>query len=215
VFRDEHAHGISGGRRSSHGRHQVSGVPGHSRVRAKGKNENGNSAHHRHRFCRRRASSGAGYSDVQFIPGAGIDPTLLNNYDPALPGCYGLSTTTPLITPGAAEDWGTLTINYPDVLPSNFTGDFFITLSTAVPDGHGGFTAGAALNETWVKVRTPLVCDVNQDGIIDSDDISLIIGAIGSNADPKSLYDFDGDGQITVLDARGCVGRCTNPNCAK
>ena len=152
---------------------------------------------------------------VQFIPGAGIAPTLLNNCDPALPGCYGLSTTTPLITPGAAEDWGILTINYPDVLPSNFTGDFFIKLSTAVPDGHGGFTAGAALNETWVKVRTPLVCDVNQDGITDSDDISLIIGAIGSSVDPGSLYDFDGDGQITVLDARGCVGRCTNSYCAK
>ena len=58
------------------------------------------------------------------------------------------------------------------------------------------------------------LCFVNDDNIVDREDIILIIDARNtfalSDNDPK---DADGDGIITVLDARKCVLQCTYPGC--
>ena len=59
------------------------------------------------------------------------------------------------------------------------------------------------------------VCDVNNDGVIDRADIALITAArnlpASGSTDPR---DADGDGRITVLDARKCTLSCTYPVCA-
>ena len=60
----------------------------------------------------------------------------------------------------------------------------------------------------------PLVCDVDGDGIVASEDISAIFAARKTQADPGDPRDADGNGEITVNDGRFCVLQCTFPNCA-
>ena len=60
----------------------------------------------------------------------------------------------------------------------------------------------------------PLQCDVDGSGIVDRTDIGLIIVARNQPAEPGDPQDNDGDGVITVLDARQCVLLCTNARCA-
>ena len=60
-----------------------------------------------------------------------------------------------------------------------------------------------------------LLCDADGNGSVDLKDINAIVARLNSPAngvdDPR---DSDLDGRITVLDARQCVLRCTNQNCA-
>lgn len=60
-----------------------------------------------------------------------------------------------------------------------------------------------------------LKCDVNDDSAVDINDIRTIIGnrnqVATSDNDPR---DWNQDGNIDVLDARGCVVACTLPRCA-
>ncbi len=59
-----------------------------------------------------------------------------------------------------------------------------------------------------------MVCDVDEDGDIDRDDINLIIAVRNTPASgPDDPRDADGDGMITALDARKCVLKCTLPRC--
>jgi len=60
----------------------------------------------------------------------------------------------------------------------------------------------------------PTLCDVNDDGKIDRNDINLIFAVRGRAAQPGDPRDLDGNGLITVNDARGCALRCTKLNCA-
>jgi hypothetical protein len=60
-----------------------------------------------------------------------------------------------------------------------------------------------------------LACDVNGDKFVDSSDVDAIFAARGQPASgPGDLRDADGDGMITVLDARACTLQCGNPSCA-
>jgi len=60
-----------------------------------------------------------------------------------------------------------------------------------------------------------LVCDVNTDNVVDRSDIQAIFGLVGTQASgPDDPADLNGDGLITINDARGCVLQCTNPRCA-
>lgn len=60
----------------------------------------------------------------------------------------------------------------------------------------------------------PLLCDADGDRDVDSDDITAIGLAKGSAANgPGDIRDLDGDGLITVLDARQCVALCDLPQC--
>lgn len=57
-------------------------------------------------------------------------------------------------------------------------------------------------------------CDIDLDGDIDRNDISLIQAAIGTTPVANDPRDSTGDGKITINDARACVLRCTRTNCA-
>lgn len=61
--------------------------------------------------------------------------------------------------------------------------------------------------KTWV-----MKCDLNNDNSIDRLDISIIMAGRGLNA-PGDPRDIDGDGWITVNDARACVLQCSKTNC--
>jgi len=61
----------------------------------------------------------------------------------------------------------------------------------------------------------PMLCDADGDRDVDADDIAAIGAATGSPAEgPGDIRDADGDGAITVLDARQCVARCDALQCA-
>lgn len=61
----------------------------------------------------------------------------------------------------------------------------------------------------------PKLCDADEDFDVDSDDISAISLAKGTpSSGPGDIRDIDGDGKITVLDARQCVSYCDEPQCA-
>jgi hypothetical protein len=57
-------------------------------------------------------------------------------------------------------------------------------------------------------------CDVDANRQVDRNDISAIFAARNQPAVPGDARDYDGDGVITVVDARACVLQCTNPKCA-
>jgi sugar lactone lactonase YvrE len=56
--------------------------------------------------------------------------------------------------------------------------------------------------------------DINGDGSVDTRDIQLIMAALGQKAGPYDPRDLDGDGWITVLDARRVTLLCSKPQCA-
>jgi hypothetical protein len=57
-------------------------------------------------------------------------------------------------------------------------------------------------------------CDVDANRQVDRNDINAIFAARNQPAVPGDARDYDGDGIITVKDARACVLQCTNANCA-
>jgi parallel beta-helix repeat protein len=60
----------------------------------------------------------------------------------------------------------------------------------------------------------PLMCDENGDRHVNADDILAISLAKNAPANgPGDIRDIDGDGFITVLDARQCVAMCELPAC--
>jgi len=66
-----------------------------------------------------------------------------------------------------------------------------------------------------LEVAVAAVCDVDGDGDVDLADINGIIAVRNTPASgPDDPRDADGDGVITVLDARQCVLQCTRPRCA-
>ena len=61
---------------------------------------------------------------------------------------------------------------------------------------------------------TCLLCDLDCDSDVDRDDIDIILTYRNQPSTECPDCDIDGDGTITVLDARKCVLRCTRPRCA-
>ena len=57
-------------------------------------------------------------------------------------------------------------------------------------------------------------CDVNNDGVVNLTDIALVRAGIGQTPTANDPRDANGDGKITVLDARACVVKCTRAACA-
>ncbi|MGH9460677.1 MAG: choice-of-anchor X domain-containing protein [Vicinamibacteria bacterium] len=62
-------------------------------------------------------------------------------------------------------------------------------------------------------VERSVVCDVDLDEDIDINDITAIVAARGQHAEPGDPRDADGDGTITITDARSCVLQCSNLRC--
>lgn len=72
--------------------------------------------------------------------------------------------------------------------------------------------AGLAIG--FSSLAQAAVCDVDQDGDVDRQDIRSIVGARNTPASgPADPRDADADGTITVTDARICIRQCDLPNC--
>jgi len=87
------------------------------------------------------------------------------------------------------------------------------TIRVCTLDNTGQQLCSQNVTKDWIR-GAALVCDVDGDGDVDRNDINLIFAARGTRVQPGDPRDLDGDGLITVNDARGCVLRCTRPNCA-
>jgi uncharacterized repeat protein (TIGR01451 family) len=89
--------------------------------------------------------------------------------------------------------------------------------NTASVQSSSAFDPDVSNNAATVTPALPqmLECDINRDQKINIDDINLIFAARGLRVTTGDPRDLDGDGLITVNDARGCVLRCDNPVCVK
>jgi hypothetical protein len=85
------------------------------------------------------------------------------------------------------------------------------TVVTRTATDAAGNSASASFNVTVVGA---IPCDVDLNGVVDIDDINAIAAAKNTEAAPGDVRDVDGDGVITVNDARQCVLQCTNSGCA-
>lgn len=56
-------------------------------------------------------------------------------------------------------------------------------------------------------------CDIDADGDVDRLDIKSVVTSRNASAGSGDLRDADGDGTITVLDARICIRQCSLPGC--
>jgi acid phosphatase type 7 len=79
-----------------------------------------------------------------------------------------------------------------------------VTLTTITVSGYSYSQCGAPV---------PMHCDINGDSQVDQTDINALILLKGTAVVPPDLRDIDGDGVITVLDARQCVASCTLSQC--
>lgn len=65
-----------------------------------------------------------------------------------------------------------------------------------------------------VTVNWNVLCDTNNDNMVDITDINALFAAIGTTVSTGDLRDAVADGLLTVNDARACVLRCPKPQCA-
>ena len=81
----------------------------------------------------------------------------------------------------------------------------------------GGVSAtftGIASLSTVVGLIEATPCDVDNSGEIDLFDIKAITQSRNTSTEAGDPRDVDGDGIVTILDARQCVLACTNPRCS-
>jgi Ca2+-binding EF-hand superfamily protein len=57
------------------------------------------------------------------------------------------------------------------------------------------------------------VCDVNGDGLINNDDLLAILSALNTHVLKNDPRDADGDGAVTIKDARLCALKCSAGYC--
>ncbi len=79
-----------------------------------------------------------------------------------------------------------------------------------------GFSTANNVVTSFVVQENSIAGDLDFDGDVDRDDINILILAKGqlasSNTDPR---DIDGDGRISILDARKAIRLCTNRRCER
>lgn len=97
---------------------------------------------------------------------------------------------------------------------ANGVAQFCYTGTNAGTDTIRG-AVGTLQSNSVTKIWTSTgVCDVDRDGDVDKNDLSLISRARGQTAQPGDPRDSDGDGAITPNDVKECIKVCTRPNCA-
>lgn len=80
-----------------------------------------------------------------------------------------------------------------------------------------GFFLGTARNQGGTQVfQNNSVLDLNKDGVIDNQDVSILFSAAASKLKvaPGDARDLDGDGMVTTNDARLLSTQCTFAGCA-
>jgi hypothetical protein len=167
--------------------------------------------------------------DLDRLPDGSTDAVGVSPVPPQFASC---NVVPAFVSPASAA-----TVNVSSLLPNRLAkvilGDQLITMGPTDNDGNGtiGFnipadtkqgprlvtvgTAGTALTaDCIVQVASSQRCDINADGVIDRNDINTIFAARGTRTAPGDPRDVDGDGVITVNDARICTLVCTKPHCA-
>jgi len=118
------------------------------------------------------------------------------------------------LKPGASK----LTLAVSDsFVPADKEASYTVTLSEGELSGAGTVivTDGSGNScKQCIKFPAPKMCDVDDDGDVDKDDLGLIFGKRNQSAcGAEDPWDPDGDGVITVLDGSLCRTMCTRPNC--
>ena len=112
-------------------------------------------------------------------------------------------------TGNGTDGWsGALAVNGSQAVHETTVGPHLYTISCTT----GTQTVTATATVTYTPVAT---CDLDKNGVIDSRDLAILKTYIGLKVPPApSAADANGDGLITVQDARLCTAKCTLANCA-
>jgi hypothetical protein len=108
-------------------------------------------------------------------------------------------------------------VNNADSATASFTPDLvgiYEEVRLTVSDGADSATNTfvITLNEVIIE---PLTCDINNDKVVNSRDITVILSIINTQADRDSdPSDCSGDSVVNVLVVSGCILQCTLPGCA-
>jgi hypothetical protein len=121
---------------------------------------------------------------------------------------------------GKDENFAILLLQFGSLIPGTITR----VNSDTVPAGQvisqdpapgTQLTTGSFVDLTVSLGPAQVLGDIDGDSDVDRDDIAVILGARNQPASgPDDPRDLDGDGIITVLDARKAVLLCTRPGCA-
>ncbi len=151
--------------------------------------------------CRAHIVSGTGWIDSIDLPDGTPTGTNFFTFGPSVSSSGVVDLDTGLFEMQAV---GSI-INdiFPQGVPTlnTFTGD--------VDFGNGTLTWDSATCDYF------FVCDLDEDGDIDISDIQPIFQARNLLVQPGDPRDFDGDGIVTVNDARSCMLACTKPACGQ
>jgi hypothetical protein len=113
---------------------------------------------------------------------------------------------------------GVMWIPYQETSPFTLSAGFgtktvFAQLRDNLMQESNVFTDQIDYLETCAQVQE--TCDVDADGDIDRTDVrSILLNRNQPASGPDDPMDADGDGQITIRDAKICIPQCTNPRCA-
>ncbi|WP_343840139.1 PKD domain-containing protein, partial [Bowmanella denitrificans] len=108
------------------------------------------------------------------------------------------------------------TIHSPNTATSEFSADLagIYRLQLSVSDGQDSASDTLTI-EVQEPIQQPQLCDIDGDLFIDSRDIRAIMARRNTPASGEDdRADWNADGQINILDARGCVLQCSLPGCA-
>ena len=151
-------------------------------------------------------------TDLDLLPGdiAYLDGTASNDADLG-PGALQYSwrfVSVPVGSTLGNDDIADAALPNARFMP-DVAGDYVLALD--VSDGEDSDSDQVAV---MVTEEPPMRCDVDMDADVDRLDIMAIMEARNQTATgPDDPRDADGDGVITVLDARTCVRQCTLPRC--
>ncbi|ALS98091.1 PKD domain-containing protein [Lacimicrobium alkaliphilum] len=116
-----------------------------------------------------------------------------------------------LSTPNDSEALITAASQAEAMFTPDIAGQYLLQLS--VSDGLAN--DNDTLTVTVDEAAEPQMCDIDGDLVIDATDIRAIMARRNTPAnDNTDRADWNGDGIINVLDARGCVRQCSLPGCA-
>lgn len=127
-----------------------------------------------------------------------INIRLSEDYEPAVGDSFDI------LSAASITGYGTKLFDFPDIISAY--------------DEKKAFCASVLENETMLRLKVlsmdTLPGDLDCDGDVDRDDIMMLIDARGLASSTSDPRDLDGDGRITVLDARQMVLLCTRLRCA-